>query len=300
MVSPVKASTDSNLTGTGSALACFLLSRKAPSNLEDQLQPSNRALVALHLDSESISALGLKPVNGNEFYLPFGFIEVKNHSSRAPFQGQNPSMRPSGQGPKYPNTGMPNKFPGRGNTPGRGQGQNVPGRGQSAGRGNYVPQTHGAGPSDPSGGAGNGAHVGDWACPACKALVFSFRPDCFKCHTLRPDTDHHLIPRQPPRTVNMPEGDVREGDWTCVGCKGHNFSSKLACFTCRMPRPPGFISPSPSSVSDINGIVDDVSTLKIVDRPSSVMPGDWNCPQCKENVFAKRFRCYKCGTLRAR
>ena len=34
--------------------------------------------------------------------------------------------------------------------------------------------------------------------------------------------------------------------------------------------------------------------------PPSVLPGDWTCTNCHENVFAKRNRCYKCYTSRPR
>ena len=29
-----------------------------------------------------------------------------------------------------------------------------------------------------------------------------------------------------------------------------------------------------------------------------IKPGDWCCPKCNENVFAKRNRCYRCTTPR--
>ena len=76
---------------------------------------------------------------------------------------------------------------------------------------------------------------------------------------------------------------MREGDWICSGCKGHNFASKIACFTCRTPRPPGYVLEPPDAA---NG-----------DGPKADRkPGDWTCPKCSENVFAKRNRCYKCST----
>ena len=134
---------------------------------------------------------------------------------------------------------------------------------------------------------------GDWICPACHALVFSFRHDCFKCHELRPEktaASPALIPRQPPRSTGHPEGEVREGDWLCDNCGGHNFATKLACFTCRAPRPPGYPLPPPPALG--NG--DDGG------REHKVLPGDWTCPNCRENVFSKRSRCYRCSTSKPR
>lgn len=72
--------------------------------------------------------------------------------------------------------------------------------------------------------------------------------------------------------------EVRDGDWVCAVCQGHNFANKIACFTCRTPRPEGYV-------------ID-----KTVEKKSEKKPGDWSCPKCGENVFAKRTRCYTCGT----
>ena len=88
--------------------------------------------------------------------------------------------------------------------------------------------------------------VDDWICPNCHALVFAFRSCCYKCQTPRHEgggggegapletpLDVYYTPRPPLY------GDVREGDWLCIGCGGHNFAFKIACFTCRTPRPQG-------------------------------------------------------------
>ena len=175
-------------------------------------------------------------------------------------------------------------------------------------------------PQDESHGHGKHAHAGDseghhsaggssggpnWVCPSCKVIVYGRRVMCFKCKTAKPANavpgaagaapaasassprggagaagasatgTAHMYPRKPK------DGDVRDGDWICASCKGHNFASKIACFTCRSPRPPGYvIDPTPESAGEAR------------DRK----PGDWTCPKCNENVFAKRNRCYKCST----
>jgi hypothetical protein len=143
---------------------------------------------------------------------------------------------------------------------------------------------------------------GDWTCPKCEVVMYGRRAMCFKCKTDKP-TDatppvsttnqsirgatkgesgntsttgsSHLYPRKPK------DGDVRDGDWTCSSCKGHNFASKIACFTCRTPRPAGYV----------------IDTAPTGDESKvDHKPGDWTCPKCNENVFAKRNRCYKCST----
>ena len=123
----------------------------------------------------------------------------------------------------------------------------------------------------------------NWICPNCKLQVFARRSVCFKCHTCRPDQSHP-VPRQPPVTSNKPEGDVRDGDWNCHHCNGHNFSSKLACFTCHKMRP-GFEDALAVNTATSNGDSGEATR---------VMPGDWVCPMCRLNNFAKRSRCYKC------
>lgn len=139
-------------------------------------------------------------------------------------------------------------------------------------------------------------HPGDWICTVCDALVFSFRSVCYNCNAIQPDSDHQVLPRQPPRTADRPEGDLREGDWLCPGCQGHNFSNKIACFTCRMPRTPSSLSAYASS----SNIVPRENVAGKVTRAPAVMPGDWTCPTCNENVFKKRHRCYKCSTSKPR
>ena len=174
---------------------------------------------------------------------------------------------------------------------------------------------------DHSHGLPSNKSVPDWQCPSCKVSVFARKMQCYKCKTAKPSvatsassavalatnyvasatpvTDNrgptgvvaaagtarvavapgggtHLYPRKPK------DGDVRDGDWICSGCKGHNFASKIACFTCRSARPPGYVIDTPDATAG--------------DVKADRKPGDWTCPKCNENVFAKRNRCYKCST----
>lgn len=113
-----------------------------------------------------------------------------------------------------------------------------------------------------------------------------------------------LTPRRPPVTPLKPKGDVREGDWICTACNGHNFSNKLACFTCHRARVGGETTIGGSKEGTTVAAYDDENNMKqAVTTPSSgssgiIMAGDWECPKCKENVFAKRNRCYKCSTCK--
>ena len=86
----------------------------------------------------------------------------------------------------------------------------------------------------------------DWICPNCHALVFAFRSCCYKCQTPRHEGGGggEGAPMETPLDVYYtlrppPYGDVREGDWLCIGCGGHNFAFTIACFTCHTPRPQG-------------------------------------------------------------
>lgn len=86
---------------------------------------------------------------------------------------------------------------------------------------------------------------------------------------------------------------VREGDWMCVYCHGHNFATKIACFTCHAARP-GFERGIPIGQMEVLGIG------RLGGSSAEAKPGDWTCPKCHENVFAKRNRCYRCTTSRPR
>jgi len=140
--------------------------------------------------------------------------------------------------------------------------------------------------SGPAEGSAAGGVSGAWTCPSCKLENFPRRTACFKCQADKPEQLGPALfhPRKPLITANKPEGDVRDGDWTCTSCKGHNFASKIACFTCRASRP---------GLDDAAAGADEAKS-----RPVSVKPGDWTCPKCKENVFAHRSRCYKCTTAK--
>ena len=213
-----------------------------------------------------------------------------------PLQRSPHAMQPQGHGGPHGSSGGPNSGGGRGYDQQHPVYPPAP----------VLPQRGGGG----GGGGGGNRHPGDWMCPVCKLLVFAYKPDCFRCHTLRPDkiggggggggatSTPHIpqtpLPRQPPRTNIRPDGDLRDGDWICELCSGHNFASKIACFTCRAPRPPGYELPPSATVKEGEGAAGGPTPAS-----RQILPGDWTCPNCKENVFAKRSRCYKCSTSKS-
>jgi Zn-finger in Ran binding protein and others len=251
--------------------------------------PPNRALIALQVKPDPLQALGLTPLHSRSvFYLPIAWIDI-----RGPTHLKNKSGGYSGTGRVHGS-----------HTPlGRGSGQGSKGPNSSRFNGAANPvqiTTHSAENSSTQAVKPITGMFGDWNCPECKSLVFSFRLDCFKCRTPRPVCGPHIVPRQPQKTSSKPDGDIRDGDWLCACCKGHNFANKLACFTCRTIRQQdpsdGTIGRNPVDTADTNSVPPASEDSKVV----KIMPGDWTCPSCLENVFAKRRRCYKCCTLKPR
>lgn len=280
------------------SLLCYLASgSKTVSDLRasnSTIPPPNRALLALHIRSAPLKALGLTPLHDRSvFYLPIAWIDVRNpthiksrpggYVSNARVQGSNAPLG-SGQKPLGPKIPSGARFNGGINT--------VPNNLHNP----VLFPTQAVKPII--------GMFGDWNCPQCKSLVFSFRLDCFKCRTPRPVSGPHIVPRQPQKTSSKPDGDIRDGDWLCACCNGHNFANKLACFTCRTVKHQDPIDESiarhPTDPADPNSVPSATDSLKAPERASKLMPGDWTCPSCSENVFAKRRRCYKCCTLKPR
>ena len=354
---------------SSSSLLCYLAGGKQTlldyRFSESPCPTPNRALLTVHISPTSLSALGLTPLNGRkDFYLPFAWIDVKDpsitprpstytgrnstytHGSqvRGPYipgysgyKGSN-GARPNGvghngahsNGAYVHQSSAPHTVSGKPSVPSSvNSNTNTNGYTNNNGNITHYHNSHYNGQASSLPRPTPTSHHGDWTCPACKALVYSFRPDCYKCHTLRPDPGP-VVPRQPYSANSRSHGDVRDGDWQCVTCKGHNFANKLACFTCRTPKPSTHsvdspeitqcAKPTPTIDSDATNVINgdksvdqieavlgtevekDVETevSKIAERLPRALPGDWTCPSCHENVFAKRYRCYKCCTPKPR
>ena len=267
--------TEGMYPGTHTAVMCIPM---AAGPLLQADRGGGGAVLALHINAEALLSLGMRPPEGHfHFSMPFARLDATvNHHHH-----------PGGRGGMYSNSGRGMRL-GRGpRGPPQPMYANMPPQHMYGPYGHptvHMQQPHRAQPMPVN---------GDWICPTCKALVFAFRNDCFRCHTVRPEKAGAAVmvmPRQPPRTDVHPEGDVRDGDWLCDSCGGHNFATKIACFTCRCPRPPGYALPAATEGEEAENREGKMGT--------TVLPGDWTCPNCKENVFAKRNRCYKCSTSR--
>lgn len=79
-------------------------------------------------------------------------------------------------------------------------------------------------------------------CDGCSAHNYASRDACFRCHQPKPHGaglagDGSGVPSS--LQASGPPADMRDGDWLCVDCNGHNYASRDACFKCHAPRPAG-------------------------------------------------------------
>lgn len=111
--------------------------------------------------------------------------------------------------------------------------------------------------------APNGERPGDWNCSKCGELCFAWRQSCRSCGT-----------SQSGGTAMAAPNGQREGDWSCPNCGELCFSWRQACRSCNTPRSGG------ASVQ------------------SGGKAGDWNCPGCGELVFSWRDSCRMCNLPR--
>uniref|UniRef100_A0A0D9WYZ3 RanBP2-type domain-containing protein n=1 Tax=Leersia perrieri TaxID=77586 RepID=A0A0D9WYZ3_9ORYZ len=74
-------------------------------------------------------------------------------------------------------------------------------------------------------GGPDGLSEGDWKCPKCDNVNFSFRNNCNmkKCGAPRPNPGSNAAP---PRKDNK---DAPEGSWTCPECNNLNYPFRTAC-----------------------------------------------------------------------
>lgn len=146
---------------------------------------------------------------------------------------------------------------------------------------------------------------GDWVCPFCCNVNYSWRMDCNQCSKVRPVyaprvpaaapvpaaagrgvPNQQLRSRAPRPAAPVAPGIVsasivqpggpkwREGDWGCV-CGNHNYQFREKCFKCGLPKP-GTSTGGGSKVE--------------------IRLGDWACVTCGNHNFSFRDRCNKCGT----
>lgn len=162
---------------------------------------------------------------------------------------------------------------------------------------------------------------GDWVCPSCGLNVFATRTECFKCRTPKPvanDVDgdawevlktahgteyyHHRITgetvwEQPAgfsgskhdtnKQAAKANGDV-EGVWQALKTQhGTEYYFNSVSGETVWERP-----------ADFQGQPDHDKSWKTSDwkKSDAMRPGDWTCPGCGINVFAKKAECFKCKT----
>ncbi|KMZ63059.1 hypothetical protein ZOSMA_42G00980 [Zostera marina] len=155
----------------------------------------------------------------------------------------NFGLHPNGQNPYelLPGYGPPNSIPGMNYGQGHGLGINDFGYGY---RGSPMP-VPGPWPipalSDNNGsrkrrGGPDGLSEGDWICPLCDNINFSFRTNCNmkKCNAPRPTT----IPATNLRSRDSTE--TPEGSWTCNECGNLNYPFRTTCNRkgCENEKPP--------------------------------------------------------------
>jgi len=106
---------------------------------------------------------------------------------------------------------------------------------------------------------GKNGIAGDWLCPVCGDLVFSWRSSCNMCGF-----------GGTPGSPAAPNGG-KPGDWICHNCGDLVFSYREKCNKCGTAKHQG--------------------TTRL-----GVKKGDWTCPCCGDLVFATKAHCSLCGT----
>ena len=115
-----------------------------------------------------------------------------------------------------------------------------------------------------------------WACSNCGTFTAS-RHSCSRC--------------------TLPKGGRREGDWDCQQCAAVNFSSKMVCYRCNVPRA------RRSDVWCCTGCgAWEHAQFAFCSRchlpKGGRRDGDWDCKQCSAVNFASKMSCYRCGRAR--
>jgi hypothetical protein len=164
-----------------------------------------------------------------------------------------------------------------------------------------------------SGGGGGGGRQsgkggGDWVCPLCSALNFSYRDKCFQCDASLSGDGTSVS--GPGETVKLavPVGD---SNWVCHSCSSTNFRTRTTCWQCNAECLSG------AGAAKIDDEVD-ASVLPNIAKEGfqqsdkdEVAPGqkkqwtritnlkdvgDWVCPKCFTKNFKSRKECFKCNS----
>jgi hypothetical protein len=173
-------------------------------------------------------------------------------------------------------------YGGGGSSYSRGRGSSRGGRSSYGGRGQYGSERRA--PREP--------REGDWDCPACGANNFAGRTSCFKCEETAPEevlatASQYRSERREYREPREPR-EAQPGDWDCPACGANNFAGRTSCFKCRETAPEEVLA----TASQYRPQQREYREPR---EPREAQPGDWDCPECGANNFARRTRCFKCG-----
>lgn len=157
------------------------------------------------------------------------------------------------------------------------------------------------------------AKDGDWMCPNCDNHNFFKRQACNRCGTPKPGGGGQMFaqpmmaqpmmaqPMMAPAPTMGGKGggpNFREGDWMCSACGNHNYSSRMACNKCGVPKPAvqGFAAvkggaprPAPYAMP-----VQQMPMQPMMGAPN-MRQGDWICSSCGNHNYASREACNKCA-----
>eukprot|EP00930_Biecheleria_cincta_P056179 TRINITY_DN4234_c0_g1_i1.p1 TRINITY_DN4234_c0_g1~~TRINITY_DN4234_c0_g1_i1.p1 ORF type:complete len:733 (-),score=108.29 TRINITY_DN4234_c0_g1_i1:29-2197(-) len=150
------------------------------------------------------------------------------------------------------------------------------------------------------------AHIaeGDWACPECGDHNFARNDTCRKCGDPKPS----FVTASVERTNALSEvkgksacrmflqgicskgkdcrfAHIADGDWVCPDCGDHNFARNETCRKCGTDKH-----------STVDAAVADAGrTSEAKDRSVGKWLGDWVCPECGDQNFARNDTCRRCG-----
>ena len=71
---------------------------------------------------------------------------------------------------------------------------------------------------------------GDWICPGCNFLCYSYKTECSKCKIKKTDTV--INNNNNPINNNHNNNNHRDGDWDCPDCGTFQFSRNKFCRDC--------------------------------------------------------------------
>eukprot|EP01062_Namystynia_karyoxenos_P056792 TRINITY_DN4771_c0_g1_i1.p2 TRINITY_DN4771_c0_g1~~TRINITY_DN4771_c0_g1_i1.p2 ORF type:complete len:316 (+),score=84.52 TRINITY_DN4771_c0_g1_i1:91-948(+) len=153
---------------------------------------------------------------------------------------------------------------------------------------------------------------GDWACPACGNINWARRGACNRCSTAKPPPGQGPMPGahfggMPQRGgggLQLGEQSFKPGDWSCVGCGNVNWHWRTNCNKCGTQKQESNQIRGPVHHQQQGlGDVPDAAPVALgagggAGRGPAPRPGDWQCPGCGNNNFARRDTCNRCGSMK--